>query len=118
MIHIILPMNLVELSSFQPKIIFFPPRLSFELESRQRVERGKRELEWLAENLKTNSTLTTLEFYWNSIGDNGAEALSKVLKTNSTLTTLNLRKNIVGDKGFVALSEVPRSRLTIRLSRR
>ncbi|KAF9211641.1 hypothetical protein BGZ59_007806, partial [Podila verticillata] len=38
--------------------------------------------------LKTNSTLTTLYLWGNSIGPNGAQALSEALKTNSTLITL------------------------------
>ncbi|KAG0374146.1 hypothetical protein BGX24_010795, partial [Mortierella sp. AD032] len=66
---------------------------------------GKKRLERLAEAVKTNSTLTTLDLYGNSIRAHGAVALSKALTTNSTLATLNLNSNAIGDNGAVALSE-------------
>jgi Ran GTPase-activating protein (RanGAP) involved in mRNA processing and transport len=40
----------------------------------------------LAEALKSNSTLTTLDLAGNSIGSNGGQALAEALKSNSTLT--------------------------------
>ncbi|KAG0363320.1 hypothetical protein BGX24_004911, partial [Mortierella sp. AD032] len=105
MVHIILSVHLVELSSLQPKRLPFSPKLSFEVVSRQGVELGKRVVERLAETLKTNSSLTTLNLRENSIGENGAVALSKALKTNSTLTTLDLLGNSIGENGAVAVSE-------------
>ncbi|KAG0247309.1 hypothetical protein BG011_001687 [Mortierella polycephala] len=57
----------------------------------------------LSEAPRTNSTLTTLDFRYNSIGDKGTLVLSEALKTNSTLTTLNLSYNSVGDNGGMAL---------------
>ncbi|KAG0024270.1 hypothetical protein BGZ82_010501 [Podila clonocystis] len=47
----------------------------------------------LSEALNSNSTLTTMDLWRNSIGDNGALALSETLKTNSTLATLDIRIN-------------------------
>jgi Ran GTPase-activating protein (RanGAP) involved in mRNA processing and transport len=44
----------------------------------------------LSEALKTNSTLTTLDLSYTSIGSNGAQALSEVLKTNWTLTIIGV----------------------------
>ncbi|KAK3833619.1 MAG: hypothetical protein J3R72DRAFT_424887 [Linnemannia gamsii] len=135
MIHIVLPMDLFELSSLQPKRLSFPPKLSFEVVPRQEgyEKLGKNRLEGLAELLKTNSTLIRLNLDKKEIGDNGAVALSEALmtnstlitlelsftsirqygavalsealKTNSTLTTLNLLGNLIGEKGAVALSE-------------
>ncbi|KAH7036113.1 hypothetical protein BKA57DRAFT_429798 [Linnemannia elongata] len=67
----------------------------------------------LSEALKTNSTLTTLDLYNNSIGPNGAQALSKALKTNSTLTTLNIHRNRIGPDGAQALSEALKTNSTL-----
>ncbi|KAF9390109.1 hypothetical protein CPB97_009911 [Podila verticillata] len=59
----------------------------------------------LAEALKTNSTLTTLDLQINKIGDKGAQELAETLKINSTLTTLDLQGNSIGGHGAQALSE-------------
>ncbi|KAF9119988.1 hypothetical protein BGW39_011751, partial [Mortierella sp. 14UC] len=145
MIHIVLPMELVKLSSLQPKSLTLPPKLSFEVVSRQGgvEELGKRGLTRLAEllnthstlstlclqnysienngavvlatALKTNSTLTTLDLARNSIGDNSAETLSEALMTNSALTTLDLRNNSIGDKGAVALSGALKTNSTLTI---
>ncbi|KAG0261637.1 hypothetical protein BGZ95_004182, partial [Linnemannia exigua] len=139
-IHIILPMDLFELSSLQPKRLSFPPKFSIELVPRQGgFNLGEEELQTLAETLKTNSPLitldlnsnpigsngavtpsealkfklTTLNLYGNSIGDNGAVALSEALKTNSTLTTLSLYGQWIGDNGSVALSEALKTNSTL-----
>ncbi|KAF9946037.1 hypothetical protein BGZ72_000747 [Mortierella alpina] len=101
-IHIVLSKELLKFSSFQPKTPCRLCKLSFELVA---VSIGEMELEKLAEALKTNMTLTTLDLERNSIGDNGAQALSEALKTNSTLATLDLRDNSIGPNGAQALSE-------------
>ncbi|KAG0097773.1 hypothetical protein BGZ93_002021, partial [Podila epicladia] len=92
LIHVILlPKEFVKLSSMQPKIPQTSThlcRLSFEVAP---SPIGGKEFGRLVETLKTNSTLTTLNLWSNSIGDNGAQALADALKTNSTLTTLDLR---------------------------
>ncbi|KAG0368302.1 hypothetical protein BGX24_002878 [Mortierella sp. AD032] len=117
MIHIVLPMDLVELSGLQQKRISFPLKISFEVVPG--VEKlGKRGLKRLVEILKTNSTLTTLELKSNWIGDNGAVALAEALKTNSTLTTLDLSGkgtggNGIGGNGAVALSEALKTNSTL-----
>ena len=59
----------------------------------------------LAEALKTNGALTTLDLMGNSIGDEGARALAEALKTNGALTTLNLQGNSIGTEGARALAE-------------
>ena len=49
-------------------------------------------------SVMANSTLATLDLSYNSIGDNGAQALSKALKINSTLITLDLGDSAIGLK--------------------
>ncbi|KAF9149029.1 hypothetical protein BG015_009202 [Linnemannia schmuckeri] len=56
--------------------------------------------------LKTNSTLTTLNLWGNSIREDGAVALSEALKANSILTILELWENSIGDNGAAALFSV------------
>ncbi|KAF9538172.1 hypothetical protein EC957_007124, partial [Mortierella hygrophila] len=70
--HILLPKELIKLVGFQPKTSSHFCKLSFELAP---GSIGGKEFERLAEALKTNSTLTTLDLRSNSIGDNGAQAL-------------------------------------------
>ena len=50
-----------------------------------------------------NTTLTQLELYDNSIGDDGARALATALERNTTLTQLNLGRNSIGDDGKAAI---------------
>ena len=59
----------------------------------------------LAESLKYNKSLTTLNLNHNKIGDCGAAALGECLKYNKSLTTLNLGFNEIGDEGAAALGE-------------
>ncbi|KAG0359532.1 hypothetical protein BGX24_005761, partial [Mortierella sp. AD032] len=53
----------------------------------------------LAEALKTNSTLTTLNFGENKIDSDGAHALTEALKTNSTVAIVNIG-NTKAERGF------------------
>ncbi|KAF9536937.1 hypothetical protein EC957_009341 [Mortierella hygrophila] len=77
-------------------------KMSYELASK--LIQG-REFRILADTLKTNLTLITLNLYHNSIGSDGAKALAEALKTNSALTTLNLHNSSIGDDGAKALAE-------------
>ncbi|KAG0375797.1 hypothetical protein BGX24_008647 [Mortierella sp. AD032] len=110
MIHIVLPKELVKLACLQPKTPSHFCTLSLELATG--FIEGK-EFARLAEALKTNSTLTTLDLKHNSIGDNGAKTLAEALKTNSTLTTLYLQGNSIGDSGAQALAEALKSNSTL-----
>ncbi|KAK3819060.1 MAG: hypothetical protein J3R72DRAFT_529307 [Linnemannia gamsii] len=110
MLHIVLPKDFVMLSSFHPKRPSHLRKLSFELVA---GSFGASELEPLAEALKTNSTLTTLNLRGNSIGHNGAKALAEALKTNSTLTTLDLWNNSIGSDGAKALAEALKTNSTL-----
>jgi hypothetical protein len=73
----------------------------------------EKEVGILAEALKTNSTLTTLNLYKSSIGSDGAKALAEALKTNSTLTTLDLQRSSIGDDGAKALAEALKTNSTL-----
>ena len=59
----------------------------------------------LAEGLKYNTSLTTLNLYGNKIGHDGAAALGECLKYNTSLTWLDLNTNEIGDDGAAALGE-------------
>ena len=59
----------------------------------------------LAECLKYNKSLTTLDLSYNEIDDDGAAALGECLKYNKSLTTLNLSDNEIGNDGAAALVE-------------
>ncbi|KAG0049742.1 hypothetical protein BGZ89_004087, partial [Linnemannia elongata] len=137
-IHIVLPRDFVMLSDFHPKKPSHLSELSFELVpgsfgakelvplaealktnstltslNLQENKIGSPEVQLMAEAFKTNSTLTTLWLGYNSIGDDGAQALSEALKTNSTLTTLELQYNSIGDNGAQALSEALKTNSTL-----
>ena len=60
---------------------------------------------WLGTLLTSNTVITRLSLYGNSIGSEGVAALSKALKVNSTLTTMDLHSNLIGPKGAAALLE-------------
>ena len=49
----------------------------------------------------------------NNIGATGATALAEALKVNSTIITLNLRNNNIGDTGATALAEALKVNSTI-----
>jgi Ran GTPase-activating protein (RanGAP) involved in mRNA processing and transport len=59
----------------------------------------------LAASLKVNTTLTSLEISDSSVGDAGAGALAEVLQANTTLTSLHLYGNSVGVVGATALAQ-------------
>ncbi|KAF9549641.1 hypothetical protein EC957_003177 [Mortierella hygrophila] len=67
----------------------------------------------LADALKTNSTLTSLDLQGTLIEDNGVQALSEALRTNSTLTALNLRDSSIGDSGAQALADALKTNSTL-----
>jgi hypothetical protein len=109
-LHIILSANLVKFLEVQQKDLSRACKMSCELAPN--LMRGK-EFGILAEALKTNSVLTTLDLRVNSIGSDGAKALAEALKTNSALTTLDLRANSIGDDGAKALAEALKTNSTL-----
>jgi len=62
----------------------------------------------LADTLRDNSTLKTLNLRKNSIGDDGIEALAEALKFNRTLISLDLRENCISEVGAAMLAEALR----------
>ena len=58
----------------------------------------------IAQALRSNSTLTTLDLSGNKIEDTGATAIAEALKSNFTLTTLDLHGNEIEDKGAAAIA--------------
>ncbi|KAK5809425.1 hypothetical protein F5H01DRAFT_43380 [Linnemannia elongata] len=101
-VHIALSSDLVKLLDIPTTGLSSLSKLSYEAAL---PSLGEKKFARFAETLKTNSTLTTLSFYYNSIGSDGVKALAEALKTNSALTTLNLEDNSIGSDGAVALAE-------------
>ena len=66
---------------------------------------GVEESKYLAEALKHNSTLTSLDLESNNIGDEGVKFLAEALKCNSTLTSLYLGGNNISNEGVKVLAE-------------
>ncbi|CAE7246122.1 Nlrc3 [Symbiodinium sp. CCMP2592] len=66
---------------------------------------GAESLEALAAAVATNGTLTTIDLRGNDIGSEGCKALGQALKTNDTLTTIDLRQNIILAGGLKAIAE-------------
>ncbi|KAG0275391.1 hypothetical protein BGZ97_010305, partial [Linnemannia gamsii] len=109
-IHIVLSQEFIKLFNLQTTKPTPLCKLSFELIA---GSIGGKAIGRLAEALKTNSTLITLNLEGNSIGDDGAKALSEALKTNSTLTTLDLGSNSIRDDGAKALAEALKTNSTL-----
>ncbi|KAL0242759.1 hypothetical protein GEMRC1_005322 [Eukaryota sp. GEM-RC1] len=59
----------------------------------------------LIEALKTNTTITSINLSFNSIGDEGARALAEALKVNHSVPSVDLMNNSIGDEGARALAE-------------
>ena len=68
----------------------------------------------LAEALKTNTTIQSLNLSYNKLGPEVDIALAEVLKTNTTLQTLNLEHNNFGPEGFLALAEALKINTTLQ----
>jgi len=67
----------------------------------------------LAEALKTNIALTSIDLECNQIGAEGAQALAAALKTNTTLTSIDLSYNQIGAEGAQALAETLKTNTTL-----
>ena len=60
-----------------------------------------------------NTSLTSLDFWDNNLGPEGAAAFSEVLKTNTTLTRLTLGRNRLGTIGGAAIAEALKTNSTL-----
>lgn len=63
--------------------------------------------------LRTNTTVTYLDFSHNNIGDEGAQHLSALLKLNDTIVSLILNDNHIGDPGALFLMEAMKVNFSI-----
>jgi hypothetical protein len=59
----------------------------------------------LADALKMNRTLKSINLCVNAIGNEGASALADALKVNTAVTTINLRYNRIGNEGALTLAD-------------
>merc|ERR1712003_501997 len=64
----------------------------------------------IADALRENSTLTTLDLSGNNVKDEGAVSLADALEVNKTLSTLSLSSNYIGDVTFGRQRNQRRSR--------
>jgi len=71
----------------------------------------------IAEALKVNSTLLSLSLHYNAIKDSGAASIAEALKVNSSLTHLYLYINNVRDSGAMSLGEALKVNSTLTLLR-
>ena len=67
----------------------------------------------LAECLRVNATLTSLNLRLNYIGHDGARQLAESLRVNATLTSHDLSNNRIGDAGARQLAESLRVNATL-----
>ena len=74
---------------------------------------GDEEAKVIAEALKNNHTLHTLNLENNEIGDEGGKIIGEALKNNHTLHTLYLRCKKIGDEGVKALAEALKNNHTL-----
>ena len=69
----------------------------------------------MAEALKTNAALQTLDLDSNSIRAEGAAALAEALKTNEVLQYLYLESNSIGYEGAVELADALKTNAASKL---
>ncbi|KAG0042607.1 hypothetical protein BGZ83_000255 [Gryganskiella cystojenkinii] len=112
MIHYALPPDVTRIHSFQPKSSSHTCKLTFDI-SPAPGPIGEKVVRVLAEALKTNTFLTSLNLGSNSIGESGAQALGEALKTNTFLTSLSLGRNSIGDSGAQSLGEALKTNATL-----
>ena len=67
----------------------------------------------MAEMLMTNKTLNTLHISYNNIGAEGGKALAEMLMTNKTLNTLDISANNIRAKGGKAMAEMLETNKTL-----
>ena len=78
-----------------------------------RIHGGEQDLSHLAELLKHNSTITSLELYRINIGIEGSKAIREVLKVNSSITNLMLYEVGLGIEGTKAIASALQSNKTL-----
>ncbi|KAF9956626.1 hypothetical protein BGZ72_002637 [Mortierella alpina] len=109
-LHVVISKNITKVISNRPKTSSCLCKLSIIIVPGSLREK---EIADLAEALKTNLSLTTLDLQGNAIGNDGAKALAAALEINSTMTTLNLTDNDIGPLGANALAEALKTNSTL-----
>ena len=138
-IHIVLPMDLVELSNFTPRKPSHLRDLSYEIALGSYEGNPGKEVRVHTEVRETNAKVTTVYMWDNSTkergafskseairstptilhlpnhmaGEKGTRTLSEGLKSNSTAATLTLYNNSIGEKGAKAISEALKNNSTL-----
>ena len=69
----------------------------------------------IADALKVNSSLISLNLQKNSIQNEGAIAIAHGLKVNFSLTSLNLSSNSVQQEGAIAIAKALQMNITLTL---
>jgi hypothetical protein len=67
----------------------------------------------LANGLRENTTVTSINLYMNTVGAEGALALADALKVNTLLRVIDRRYNMIGFKGASALVDALKVNTTI-----
>jgi Ran GTPase-activating protein (RanGAP) involved in mRNA processing and transport len=67
----------------------------------------------IADALKVNSSLTSLNLSSNSIYNEGGIASADALKLNSSLASLNLSRNLVDNDGAIAIADALQMNTTL-----
>ena len=62
----------------------------------------------LAQALRVNTSLSSLELRFDFIGDEGANSLAQALRVNTSLSSLHLSGGFIGNKGANSLAEAVR----------
>eukprot|EP00435_Cladocopium_sp_Y103_P048907 s133_g14.t1 len=75
---------------------------------------GDEEAKAVAQILKTNTSVKSLDFGKTTIGDDGAKALAEALRCNQTLEELLLHEDQITDIGAEALAEALKVNKTLR----
>ncbi len=60
----------------------------------------------IADGLRQNSTLTSIDLRYNGIGDAGAAAIADGLRQNANLQSIYLGANEIGDAGAAAIAAI------------
>ena len=69
----------------------------------------------MAEALRVNASLKTLELNLNKIGDAGAAAIANAIAVNASVTKLYLYHNKIGDEGAKALASALEVNASLKL---
>ena len=67
---------------------FYKTKFNFREKNEHLLYIGENGGKAIAEALKVNTTVTSINLEWNEIGDDGAEAIEEALWVNTTVTSI------------------------------